>query len=151
MPSININDAQAWAEGTKLALSSIDVGLEAQVATQVLSRIAQAYDVSGWTTPTLTPGVVRSIVAMTYVSWLYSRTYSEDEPGSNEYAIRLLGMAEDLITGIINGVIDIVEVVTPTLTGTSPSFYPNDLSSAQDPTPEDPSLGGAKFTLGAIF
>jgi hypothetical protein len=151
MANISVADAQAWAELTKLTLSALDADLEAQVSTQVLSRIAQAYDVSGWTTTSNTPKLVKNIIAMTYVSWLYSRQYSEDETGSNEYAIRLLAYAETLILGIISGANDLDE--TPEQVGptTVPLFYPTDASSALEPSTDDPSLGPAKFTMGTVW
>jgi hypothetical protein len=151
MANISTADAQAWAELTKLTVSTLDADLETQIATQVLSRIAQAYDVSGWTNSTNTPKLVKNIIAMMYVSWLYSKTYSEDETGSNEYAIRLLAYAETLILGIISGANDLDE--TPEQVGptTTPSYYPTDASSALEPTSDDPSLGPAKFTMGNVW
>jgi hypothetical protein len=148
---ISLQEAQVWVEKTKLPLGALDTGLESQIATQVLSRIALAYNTSGWTTSSNTPVLVRSIIAMLYVSWLYDRTYSEDEPDSNAWATRLAGMAETLILGIIDGTTDLVEVTDPILQGSGPAFYPNDVSSAQAPTCDDPSLGPASFSMGSIF
>jgi len=150
MPHITVQQAQAWAEQSKLALGSLDLELEDQVATQVLGRVAQAYDVSSWTDDTTTPDIVRSAIAMTYVSWFYSRQYSEDEPNTNEYAIRLLAMAEDLIAGIITGAIEVPEEPIQTDLGEA-AFYPTDASSAMEPTLDDSSLGGPVFSMGTVF
>jgi hypothetical protein len=148
---ITLLEAQTWAERTKLTLSSLDSGLVDQIASQVFSRVARAYDPTGWTSETTTPDLIRSIVAMFYVSWLYSKTFSEDSSGTPEYAIRLLAMAEELIAGLIDGTIDLPDVVTPSVASGPASFYPNDVSSAQPATSEDPSLGPARFTMGTIF
>jgi len=148
---ITITEAQQWAEKSKLTLSTLENGLVDQIATQILNRIAQAYDTTVWTTPTNTPPIVRSIIAMSYVSWVYSKTYSEDEVSENAYALRLLAWAEALIMGILDGTTEIT--TPPPVNGlvTTPSYYPTDASSALVPTPEDPSLGPAVFTMGAIF
>jgi hypothetical protein len=149
---ITLEEAQTWAEQTKLTLGSLEDGLVTQVATQVLSRIALAYNVTGWTDNVTTPSLVRSVIAMLYVSWLYDRTYSEDEPDSNAWAVRLANMADALIEGITAGTIDITDdVATGTLQGTTASYYPTDASSAQEPTSLDPSLGPARFTMGHVF
>lgn len=152
MSFITLEEAQTWGENTKLRLGSLEDGLVTQVATQVLSRIALAYNVTGWTSNTNTPSLVRSVIAMMYVSWLYDRTYSEDEPNSNAWAVRLAEMADALIEGIVSGTIDLTDDdTTGTLQGTSASYYPTDASSAQVPTSLDPSLGPARFTMGVVF
>jgi hypothetical protein len=148
---ITLGEAQAWAEDTKLHFDNLDPSLLAQVSSQVKSRISSTLDVSGWIDNTNTPDLVRNIIAMQYVSWYYSRTYSEDASSSNDYALRLLAMAEELLTGIISGIITLPEVPVSSVPTDRPTFYPTDLSSAQEPTFEDPSLGGARFTLGQIF
>jgi hypothetical protein len=148
---ISQQDAQAWLEKSKLTLSSLESGLEGQIATQVLGRIAQAYDTSAWVDSSTTPPMVRSIIAMYYAAWLYSKTYSEDETGSNWYADQLRTMADALVLGIIDGTTDIGVVPDTTLAGTGPAYYPSDLSSAQTTTADDPSLGPAAFTMGKVF
>src|SRR5216117_93652 len=102
MTLITIADAQQWAEKSKLTLDVLEGGLADQITTQILNRIAQACDTTAWTTPTATPAIVRSIIAMSYVSWLYSKKYSEDEVSENAYALRLLAWAEALIAGILD-------------------------------------------------
>jgi hypothetical protein len=147
---ITLAEAQGWMEKSKMTVSNLDDALLSQVSAQVLARIQQTVDTTGWTTDTNTPKLVRSIIAMYYVSWYYSRVYSEED-GTNEYALRLLAMAEELLTGITSGIITLPEIPVLTVTTDSPLFYPTDASSAQDPTSDDPSLGPAKFTLGQIF
>lgn len=150
MSIIRLEDAQAWAERTKLPLSNLEDDLVSQIATQVLSRIAQAFDTTGWTTDANTPDIVRSIISMKYVAWLYRKTYSEDEQ-SSAYADQLDAMAETLIEGIVGGVVDIIGVDPGLGVDTTPLYYPNDLSSAQEATVLDPSLGPARFTMGTVF
>jgi hypothetical protein len=150
MTHISQREVQTWLEQTKLSLENVEDDLEAQIAVQALSRIAQAYDVSGWTTAANTPQIVRSVLAMLYAAAFYNRAYSEDQSDTNDYARMLASMANDIIDGIINGDVVIIEVPQPTTLGT-PSFYPTDASSAAQPTLEDPSLGGAAFTMGSVF
>lgn len=149
MAYITLADVQAWCD-TKLPLGSVDSNLEGQMSSQVLSRIARMFDTSGWTDNTTTPTIIRSIIAMKYVSWMYSKYFSEDQVGTNEYALRLDQMAETLIAGILDGTVDVPGGGDPTGYGVA-EYYPNDLSSAQEPTSDDPSLGGARFTMGVIF
>lgn len=152
MPHITVEDAQAWAEKTKLPLSVLDDDLEEQVAEHVLGKLRPQFDVSGWADEDTTPLLIRSVMGMVYTSWFYSRTYSEDENRDNEYAIRLLGMAYEIITGLIEGSIELPDDEDGDLHGgTTPLFYPNDASSALEPTRDDPSLGPSKFTMGSIW
>jgi hypothetical protein len=148
MARIQKEDAQGWVESTKLPLSSLDIALLTQIEGEVLARLATAYDTSTWLDQTSTPLVVRVIIAKTYVAWIYDRQYSENQTGGNDYAAMLRTNAEMLIVGLVNGTIDIPGV-NPT--GSIPSFYPNDASSAQDPTPDDTSLGPAAFSMGKVF
>jgi hypothetical protein len=151
MSNITVDEAQAWAEKSKLDLvSELDGELEKQVASQVLARVAIAYDVSGWTTTYNTPQLLKTIICMFYVGWLYERTYSDDNNGPNVYGDKLLEMAETMLQNILDGITELPGVI-PTLDSGSPSFYPTDLSSAQCPTPEDRSLGDAKFSMGIVF
>ena len=90
MSNISVQEAQSWAEDTKLNLGNVlDAELEAMIATQVFARIAQVYTTSSWITPETTPKLVRSILAMLYMAWYYDRTYSEDALKANPYAALL--------------------------------------------------------------
>lgn len=150
MPRIQAADAQGWAESTKLVLTPLDANLLPQIETEILSRLSSVVDVSGWTDHTNTPDIVKVIIAKMYVAWFYDRQYSENQTEGNDYAAMLRENAEMLITGIIDGIIDIpgAEEVG---SGSGPSFYPNDSSSSQVPTFEDPSLGPARFSMGRLF
>lgn len=150
MPRVSIAEVQAWLEPTKATLDVLDTDWLPQLETQVLARIAAAYDVSTWVSVGSTPQVVRSVIAMKYAAWFYRRQYSE-EGGDNQYADLLDAAAEALILGIINGTTTIVEVPVDTATAGEPLFYPTDASSAVEPTADDLSLGSAKFSLGTIW
>jgi hypothetical protein len=151
MAFIDVVEAQSWAEQSKLSIASIDGGLEDSIATQVLAKIAAAYDTTAWTTSTSTPSLVRKVIAMQYVSWQISRAYAADD-GENDYALRLLGMSESLIEGIISGAIPLTDLPSDqTAFSATAAFYPSDASSAMEPTADDRSLGGPAFTMGVIW
>jgi len=148
---ITVEEANAWADHSKLNFGELDSDLEASQATQVLTKVSQVYDVSSWITPGTTPALIRKIISMLYVGWYYQRTYSEDA-NVNSYGLLLINQAENLIAGIISGAITLPDVPPGTDLGFSqPVFYPTDASSALQPTDDDPSLGPAKFSMGRIW
>jgi len=149
MARVEKADVQAWVERTKLTVEALDDAMLSQLEAQVMGQLGGSFDTSGWTSPTNTPVLVKSVIAIKYASWLYNRAYSEDQESLNDYALWLLAQANDLLAGILSGSI-ILEGV-PTSTTDGPSFYPNDASSALCPTFDDPSLGGPKFSMGGRF
>jgi hypothetical protein len=155
MARVTLLEVQAWGEPTKMgpALASITVEpyatLLAQVETQVLARVASSYTVTNWTNEASTPATIRTIIAMMYVSWIIDRQYSEDED-LNAYATRLAAQVELFLAGISDGSLEIPGVDNSLGSG-QPSFYPNDESSSQCPTYDDPSLGGSRFSMGTVF
>lgn len=150
MARITPADAQGWGELTKLDLSNLDASLLNQIEAEILGRLSSAYDVTGWLNETNTPDLVKVIIAKTYVAWFYDRQYSENQNQGNDYAVLLRANAEALMTGLIDGTIDIPGI--PQVgSGLGASFYPNDASSAMDPTLDDQSLGPAKFSMGKVF
>lgn len=151
MANITVEEAQVWCERTKLDLKGqLDGGLETQVSSTVLARIASTYDVSTWVSSLTTPVIVKTIISMFYAAWLYNRLYSDDNDDTNAYADKLMEMAEAALSNILDGTTEIPGV-EPTGDAGSPSFYPTDASSALSPTTEDPSLGPAAFSMGTIF
>lgn len=150
MSNIDIQQAQAWAEKTKLNLgSALDDELEASIAAQVIGQVAQAYETSSWVDSDTTPKLVRSVIAMYYVSWIYDRTYSE-EADLSSYGALLRLRADQLLASIVSGGV-VLPDVTPTSDIGSPEFYPTDASSLQTANADDTSLGGEKFTMGVIW
>jgi hypothetical protein len=149
MAHITVPEAQAWAEGTKLTVASLDAELEAHLAEEVIRRLDSGFDVTGWTNETTTPKLVRTIIAKLYIAWLYDRAYSEDIEQGNNYADRLKINAEALMQGLLDGTIELPGADAGTFG--EPAFYPTDASSAQEPTFDDPSLGPAAFAMGMRF
>ena len=145
---ITVPEAQAWAEQTKLTISTLDTELEAHLAAEVITRLSSAFDTTTWTSDVTTPKLVRTIISKLYVAWVYDRQYSEDIEQGNNYADRLKQNAEGLMIGLIDGTIELPGL--PDTSG-SPAFYPTDASSAQEPTFLDPSLGPAAFSMGKRF
>jgi hypothetical protein len=154
MANITLQRAQAWAESSKLTLSSLDAALEQQIATEVLSRLSQVFDVSTWVDETSTPAMVQEAIAMYYVSWQVNRTYGVDAESNDPYAGLLRGRADMIITGILTGTYTLLDdPQAANADAGQPIFYPTDDSSALDPRdfPDDTSVGPAKFSMGMIF
>lgn len=149
MTVITVQDVRGWVETTKLNITSLDLNFLPQLETEVFVRLGSVYDVTVWLDPDTTPAIVRVIVTKLYAAWIYDRAYSENQGIANDYAAMLRSNAEMLISGLIDGTIEIPGQ-TP-LSDQNPSFYPNDASSALDPTPDDSSLGPARFSMGKVF
>lgn len=154
MARITVAEANAWSEPTKLTLTpttfNADAELEQQIASQILSRLMGTFDTSTWTSETTTPKIVRTIIAMYFVSWIYDRAYSDDAE-ANAYAALLRQYADANIAGLIAGQIDLEEFPDANVGVGSPSFFPTDASSARVATPEAPSDGPPSFTMGTVF
>lgn len=149
MAYITVAEVNAWLEATKSNVTSLETELESSIATQVLGRLTNSYDVTTWTDNTNTPKLVRKIIAMLYAGWYYDKIYSETSD-TNDYALRLKAEAEKLLDAISAGTIDLAEVAgLPAIS--QPSFFPTDASSSASPTNDDPSVGDAKFLMGSVF
>lgn len=149
-------DVQAWLELTKFTVTDPIAGTNLnqllQIETEIISRVAGTYptDYLTWTNDTNTPALIKVAIAKMFAAWLYRKQYSEDLPEDDAvYAAKLEANAEMLVSGIIDGTIDIPGVTTPSAVG--PTFYPTDASSAMEPTRDDPSLGPEKFSMGMRF
>jgi hypothetical protein len=130
MPNITTANAQAWAETTKLDLpSQLDQELETQLSDEVFGRLGMDKP----ETPDDTPGILRSVIAMRYVSAYIDKVYAEDDV-ENRYAMALFARSERLLEGVINGSIGLPDHDRDT----GPSSYPTDN--------EEPA-----FTMGQIF
>lgn len=150
MARVTVAQVQGWLDPAKLTIVTLDTQLINQLETEIISRLAVAFDTSTWTNDTTTPELIKVIISKTYASWLINRFYSENQDEGNDYANGLLENAEMLISGLLNGTITIPGGPTPS-TPRIASFYPNDASSAQEPTYDDMSLGGPYFSLGRSF
>jgi len=150
MARVTLDGVQGWTEKNKLKLSTLDLDLLNSIETETLARLSSAYDTTGWLNETNTPAIVQVIICKYYVSWIYDRAYSENQLSVSRYGLMLRANAEMLISGLIDGTIDIPGV-TPIGSAGGPSYYPNDASSALEPTFDDLSLGPAKFSMGKAF
>jgi len=149
MARIVVADAQAWLDGTKLTIATLEPALLAQVESQIVSSLDNAFDITGWVDDTTTPAIVKTIIAMNYVAWLYDRSYSEDQEQGNDYAALLRAQAAALLAGLVDGSIVIPGQETENI-GT-PEFFPTDASSVLAPTDLEPSLGPASFNMWGVF
>lgn len=155
MARITVAEAQAWAEDSKLTITSLDLPLLTQAETLVLAKLGRAYDPitvqSLWVNDATTPQIVRILIALKYVSLYYDRQYSEDE-GRNPWARRLDNIADDFLEQVLRGDIDIPEVAGVTGVARAPRFYPTDASSSEiGPTATDASAGPPKFSMEMVF
>lgn len=148
---ISINEANVWADKSKLTVGSIDTDLEDAAATMVLAMISQVVDTSTFVDTTNTPSLVRKIIAMQYMGWFYERVYSEDE-NFDTYGKMLLQQAKSLADGIMNGTL-FIQGLAPgvDLGNVIVDYYPTDQSTATDTTFDDMSLGPEKFQMGMIW
>lgn len=149
MPRITVEEVRGWVEVTKLNIQDLDLNFLPQLETEVFTKIGTVYDTSTWVDPATTPDIIRVIITKLYAGWIYDRAYSENQAESNPYAAMLKENAGMLIQGLIDGTIEIPGV--PATSNPDPSFYPNDASSALEPTTDDPSLGPARFSMGKVF
>lgn len=152
MSRITVQNARGWVRSSKMSVGDLDTDLLDQVEAEVLGRIAATYDTSTWVDASTTPQLVRVVIAKSYVVALYNKAYSEDENDISAYAVWLQRNAEMLITGIVDGTIDLPGVNPSDTFAGQPEFYPNDVSSSYEPgTWGDGSLGDAKFSMGRVF
>lgn len=149
MARIEVEDAQAWAEKTKLPMVTLEPNLVSQIEGQVLDRLSGGFDTSTWLDSTTTPPIIKSVIAMFYVSWVYDKQYSEEQQQLNDYAVLLRAQAESLMVGILDGSTAVPGLPVPTTGG--PAFYPTDASSLTQPTDLDRSLGAVKFSMNLVF
>jgi hypothetical protein len=156
---ITASSVQVWLESTKLQVTSLDAGLEAQVSSEILGRLTETYAafVPLWIDSTTTPAVVQQVISMMYAGWTFDRAYAEvvsQESGAS-YGLTLRNWAMALMQAIITGAVAIAEI-EPNQPATAPEFYPTDTSSTHDAWRmntdcNDLSLGPAKFGMGQIF
>lgn len=156
---ITTSQVQTWLESTKLTITSLDAGLEAQVSGEVLGRLTETYAqyVPLWVDSSTTPEVVQQVIAMMYAGWAYDRAYAEvvsQTPGPS-YGVTLRTWAVALMNDIIRGGVSIAEI-EPNQPAVAPVFYPTDVSSTWEAVRansdcNDQSLGPAKFTIDKVF
>jgi hypothetical protein len=147
---ITLAEARAWLEPTKLTLSTLDSELEAQVATQVFAQLLGTFDTTTWVNAGSTPKAIRTMISMYYVAWTYDKHYSDDAE-NNAYADKLRRYADIMLAQLIAGTLELEELPDANIGVSSPSFFPNDESSAREPSDLSPSDGPPSFTMGTRF
>lgn len=147
---IGLSDVTGWLDtaSEKITITAIDEALSSSLEETLKASLASQYDTSTWTSSGTTPSLIKKILGMQYIGWLYQKIYSGDNDGS-DYGDMLLAEAGKLITSLAAGSITL-ESITP-LGTSAPAFFPTDASSAQVPTDDFPSFGGPTFTLGQIW
>jgi hypothetical protein len=149
MPLIDLQEVKAWAERTKLTLGDFDDDLLQHITNIVIGRLAGTFDTTTWLDPSTTPRLIRTIISMRYVSAVYRRSFSDEADAPSSYPFWLEQQTGDMIDGLIDGTVDLPELPSQ-FTGTV-AFYPNDDSSAMEPTSTDGSLGPGHFSMGSVF
>lgn len=149
MANFSVQDARAWAESSKLPVTTIDADLSVAVTEVVFAMLRPPFTTSAWTNEATTPKLIRTVLAMYYVAALHDKHYAQEEE-SSAYAVTLRQLADRNIAGLIAGNIEMDDYDSPTITST-PIFFPNDVSSATPADSDFPSNGGPAFTMGSIF
>src|SRR5688500_1621113 len=106
MSHIDVTDAKAWTEDTKVGVEfdELDDDLEAQVSRLVISRLSSRLTTSAWTGENSTPKLVKTLIAMYYASFVYDKVYSTDDELS-AYAELLRRQADLNIEALLAGTI----------------------------------------------
>lgn len=148
MPNISVNDVRAWVDTSLLPVNTLETELEAQIGARIMAVIQEAYDTTTWTSPSSTPVLVRSVIAMIYASNLYEKAYAHEDGGAR-YALSLRQQAEALLRGIVDGSVLLPDAGQDPNAGEQPSFYPNDSSVelvGRKAVPVEP-----KFSMGILW
>jgi hypothetical protein len=144
MAVVEVENIQTWLAPKKFQITELEEDLELQQRSLVFAMIANTFDVTGWVTPASTPVMVKQAVSMLYASWVWRRVVAEQHLDNDSYADKLESMAMMLITGIIGGTVELVEVEGVASDGVGPLFYPTDF---QDDDPDN----SRRFTMGQVF
>lgn len=126
---IDLHEAKAWLSETKIDLNELDDVFVDQLQSEILGRLSSVYQTSSWLTPSTTPTIIRKIISMRYVGWLYLRSFSE-EAVENAYGMRLLIEADDLLNDATSGQLPIEGIdgviITPDMSYGVITFEPSD-------------------------
>lgn len=112
-----------------------------------LAGRVDAVTMAGWTSPSLTPAIVRAIAGRMCAALRYRTRYAENTTEVNTYAKQLYDEAMALLNGVASGAIDIPDIsggatISTDQTLTRGNYYPND----EAPVEEQP-----KFTWQRVF
>ncbi len=147
MALITIDDVQSWFTDDRLSLDGGDkLPEETNVSAEVLATVSTRYDITTWVDDTTTPRLIRSVISARVAAIRYSKHYA-DQLDEIVYADWLNDWAMNILEGIVNGTIPLLDVPTDDLTAAqeaaSAAFYPTDASSVDDQA--------AKFTMDMSF
>lgn len=142
-------EVQGLVERTKVPLVALDLDMLAHLEEIILAKVGTVYTTTTWVDSASTPPLIKTIISMKYASFHIDKAYAENQDSGNDYAARLDQSADSLLRGLVDGTITLPGIIAAN--PSSPSFYPNDASSAQQPTPDDMSLGPSKFSMGKVF
>jgi hypothetical protein len=140
---IDDTDAGAWAKSPEVDFELNGVAERAYQA-QTLSNVVRAqlsvkFDTSSWDSPSSTPMMVRSAIAMAYIAWVYNKQFAgQDDSEAVSYADLLRAMSKDIVAGLLNGTMVLLE---PEATVA--------LSGGTLPVVEE--LTDPVFTMGRVF
>lgn len=132
MAHVSIDNVQVFLDKSKLTIDENDqLEDEPTYADIVLSRIANAYTVSGWIDAATTPTLVKRIIAMLIAAARYNKIYSEEDDAGNRYAGKLEARAYSLIDMVVSGQASLLDSSLATLPDfADPKFWPDDTTGA---------------------
>lgn len=110
----------------------------------LLSGVFTPVVLFGWDSPAHTPEIIRGIAGRLIAAKWYAKLYSEDATSVPEYAQLLYNEARDMLMGVRNGELAVLDAnsVVIAVTGlrlSSDDFWPND------------TTGEPKFSMGKVW
>lgn len=150
MALCNEADINTFLDASKIVVTSGDDADEIRDAEAIVrSQLAGHIDSSvlaSWTTPLLTPDLIRGIAGRLVAAFRYRKLVSEDSDGKpSPYAQMLYNEAMSMLMGVVNGDLLIAGVEIAANMGLDSSmFYPN--AAANEDVNE-----AAKFTWSTYF
>jgi hypothetical protein len=149
MAHISVAEVQSWFTTNRLQLAvTDDLPEEPNIAQEVLSVLASAYDVSGWTEVSTTPALVRKVISARVAAVRYRKSYA-DQIDEVSYADWLDEWAMNLLEQILSGsaaLLDLpVEEQETAQEGRSTVFWPTDQTAIAEPDDD------AMFKIGMRF
>lgn len=133
MPLANLDDINANLDGTVVKADDDNTKLlqisVSRIVRGYLARIVDVVTLGSWTTPELTPEIVREATGKLIASQLYFQKMSTTTLSIDDSSIaqKLYDEGIALLNGIVTGTVDIIEVTeTPESSLTDLDFFPVD-------------------------
>jgi len=123
-----LQQTQPWLDPNKLTITTLDPAMVETSRDIIYARVSASYPTTGWTTQANTPSLIQKVQSMILASWYYAKAYSEVTADTeNKYAMRLEQMAEDLLSAIEAGMVDLLDADPSTFVpANNPNFLPSD-------------------------